>query len=169
VSTPDSSSVPDNLEQQRKLARDLIRAARDGDPSALARIHAARPGAAALSRSLELADAQLAVAREGGFESWPKLVADLQERDVKAFCDAIHGGDVPRTHRLLVLPHVRARINDPMFAFGKRAAHIAARNETMLTTLIAAGADVNMKSAWENGPYTVLDKAEPKCQSMPKQ
>jgi ankyrin repeat protein len=27
----------------------------------------------------------------------------------------------------------------------------------MLTTLIAAGADVNMKSDWENGPYTVLD------------
>jgi ankyrin repeat protein len=27
----------------------------------------------------------------------------------------------------------------------------------MLTTLIAAGADVNMQSDWENGPYTVLD------------
>src|SRR5712671_2217419 len=52
---------------------------------------------------------------------------------------------------------VRARINDPMFAFGQRAAHIAAKNEAMLTMLLAAGADVTLKSDWENGPYTVLD------------
>jgi ankyrin repeat protein len=44
-----------------------------------------------------------------------------------------------------------------MFAFGQRAAHIAAKNAPMLKTLIAAGADVNMKSDWQNGPYTVLD------------
>ena len=30
----------------------------------------------------------------------------------------------------------------------------------MLTTLIDAGADVNLKSDWENGPYTVLDNAD---------
>jgi len=159
VSTPKSSPVPANLEQQRKLAKDLIRDARDGDPAALGRIRAVRSDAAP-SPSLKLADAQLAVAREGGFQSWPKLVADLQERDVKAFCDAVRGGDVPRTQQLLASAHVRRRINDPMFAFGQRAAHIAAKNATMLTTLIAAGADVNMKSDWENGPYTVLDNAD---------
>ena len=81
----------------------------------------------------------------------------LQSRDVEAFCDAVRGGDVPRTQQLLALAHVRTRINDPMFAFGQRAAHLAAKNETMLKTLIAAGADVNRKSEWENGPYTVLD------------
>ena len=159
MSPPNPSPVPANLEQQRKRAKDLIRAARDGDPAALARIQAVRPDAAAPPRWLKLADAQLAVAREGGFESWPKLVADLQERDVKAFCEAVRGGDTPRTQQLLASTHVRQRINDPMFAFGQRAAHIAARNERMLTTLIAAGADVNMKSDWENGPYTVLDNA----------
>jgi hypothetical protein len=157
MSAPSSSRIPANLEQQHKLAKDLIRAARDGDPSALARIRAVRPDAATPPRSLKLADAQLAVAREGGFESWPKLVADLQERDVKAFCDAVHGGDIPGTQQLLGSTHVRKRLNDPMFAFGQRAAHIAAKNATMLRTLIAAGADVNMKSDWENGPYTVLD------------
>jgi ankyrin repeat protein len=83
----------------------------------------------------------------------------MQDSDVKAFHDAVHDGDVPRVQRLLALPHVRDRINDPMFAFGQRAAHIAAKNEAMLSTLMAAGADVNMKSAWENGPYTVLDNA----------
>jgi ankyrin repeat protein len=158
VSTPNSPRLPANLEQRRKLAKDLIRAARAGDPEALARIRAVRPGATAPPRSLKLAEAQLAVAREGGFESWPQLVADLQERDVEAFCDAVRGGDIPGTQRLLASTHVRKRINDPMFDFGQRAAHIAAKNRTMLTTLIAAGGDVNMKSDWENGPYTVLDR-----------
>jgi len=157
VSTPNSSPVPANLEQQRKLAKDLIRAARDGDPSALARIRTVRPDAGAPPRSLKLADAQLAMAREAGFESWPKLVADLQERDVKAFCDAVGGGDIPRTQQLLASTHVRKRINDPMFAFGQRAAHVAAKNAPMLRTLIAAGADVRLKSDWQIGPYTVLD------------
>ncbi len=157
MSTP-KSSRPANLEQQRKLAKDLIRAARDADPAALARIRAVRPAAAA-PRSLKLADAQLALARERGFESWPKLVVDLQGRDVKAFCDAVRGGDTAGTQQLLASTHVRKRINDPMFAFGQRAAHIAANNTTMSRILIAAGADVNMKSDWENGPYTVLDNA----------
>jgi ankyrin repeat protein len=160
VSTPYSFPIPVNLEQQRKLAKDLIRAARAGDAAALARIRAVRLDAAAPARSLKLADAQLAVAREAGFESWPKLVADLRDRDVKAFCDAVRHGDIPGTSRLLAAEHVRQRINDPMFAFGQRAAHVAAKNATMLRTLIAAGADVNMTSDWENGPYTVLDNAD---------
>jgi ankyrin repeat protein len=156
VSTPGSSRIPRNLEQQRKLAKDLIRAARGGDPAALARIGAIRP-AAVPPRPLKLADAQLAVAREAGFESWPKLVADLEARDVQAFCDAIRGDDIPGTQRLLASAHVRERVNDPMFDFGKRAAHVAAKNAPLLSALIAAGADVNLKSDWQNGPYTVLD------------
>jgi hypothetical protein len=155
-----SSSVSTNLEQQRKLAKELIRAARAGDETAVARIRAVRPDAGAQPRSLKLADAQLAVAREAGFDSWPKLAADLQERDVQAFCAAVHDGDIQRSQQLLALTHVKKRVNDPMFAFGQRAAHIAASNERLLSALIAAGADVNMKSDWENGPFTVLDNAD---------
>src|ERR1700752_1803102 len=83
----------------------------------------------------------------------------IQDPDVRSFHDAVHAGDVPGVQRLLGLPHVREQINEPMFAFGQRAAHIAAKNEAMLSALMAAGADLNMKSAWENGPYTVLDNA----------
>lgn len=157
MSTPSSSRIARNLEQQHKLAKDLIRAARSGDPAALARIRANRPDAAAPPRSLKLADAQRAVARETGFESWPKLVAGLQERDVQEFCDAVRGGNIPAMQQLLASAHVRKRVNDPMFDFGQRAAHIAAKNAPMLSALIAAGADVNLKSDWQNGPYTVLD------------
>ena len=155
-----TSSVPINLEQQHKLAKDLIRAARAGDAEALSRIRAVRSDAGLADRTLRLADAQLAIAREAGFDSWPELVGDLQERDVQTFRDAVTRGDVERAGGLLAAAHVRERINAPMFAFGQRAAHIAANNQAMLTTLIDAGADVNMKSDWENGPYTVLDRAD---------
>ena len=69
----DQLRVPTNLEQQHKLAKDLLRDARDGDPAALARLKAVRSDAGA-TRPLQLADAQLAIARETGFDSWPMLV-----------------------------------------------------------------------------------------------
>ncbi len=83
----------------------------------------------------------------------------VETRDVQAFCDAVCAGDVPRVQHLLAMPHVRTRVNDPMFSFGQRAAHMAAKNEQMLALLITAGADVTLKSDWPSGPYTVLDRA----------
>ena len=83
-----------------------------------------------------------------------------QSTDLQAFCDAVLSGNVSRTRELLASEPVRAKVNEPMFAFGQRAAHIAAKNVDLLTALIDAGADVNRKSDWENGPYTVLDNAD---------
>ena len=160
MSTPPSFPAPTNLEQQHKRAKDLLRAARDGDPAALARIRAVRADAATPARPLALADAQFAVAREGGFDAWPTLVADFHARDVKAFCEAVQSGDTARSQQLLAHAHVRTRVNDPMFAFGQRATHMAAKSEPLLTALLAAGADVNLKSDWENGPYAVLDNTD---------
>ena len=155
-----NSSSPANLEQQHKLAKDLIRAARKGDEAALARIRAVRSDAASPPRSLTLADAQLTIAREAGFDSWPRLVADFHQRDVQAFCDAVREGNVQRVEQLLASAHVRKRVNDPMFDFGGRATHCAAKHERLLAVLLDAGADVNMKSDWANSPYTVLDHAD---------
>jgi ankyrin repeat protein len=161
VSTPHFASPPNSLEQQRKLAKDLLRTARAGDEAALARIRAVRTDAATPPRLLRLADAQLAIARAAGFESWPKLVTAFHERDVEAFRDAVSAGNVGRTRHLLELPHVRRQINAPLFDFGQRAAHIAAaKNAALLTVLIDAGADVNGKSDWDQGPFTVLDRAD---------
>jgi ankyrin repeat protein len=87
------------------------------------------------------------------------LVGHLQRRDLEAFRDAVSGGDVATVTRLLELPHVSEHVDAPMFAFGQRAAHIAAKSAPMLDALIAAGANVNLMSAWENGPYTVIDNA----------
>jgi hypothetical protein len=55
-----------NLDQLRRQAKELVRAATSGDGPALTRIHA-------VSEHLTLAAAQLALAREYGFESWPAL------------------------------------------------------------------------------------------------
>ena len=109
--------VPTNLEQQHKLAKDLLRDARDGDPAALARLKAVRSDAGA-TRPLQLADAQLAIARETGCDSWPMLVEHLQQRDIKAFRNAVSHGEITSIRRLLGLPHVKEHVNAPMFAFG---------------------------------------------------
>jgi ankyrin repeat protein len=61
-----------SLEQLRKQAKDLLRHARAGDPSAVARL--ATSGQDIRERPATLADAQLSIAREYGFASWPKLV-----------------------------------------------------------------------------------------------
>lgn len=87
------------------------------------------------------------------------LVEHLQHRDINAFRDAVSHGDVATVTRLLGLPHVKEQVDAPMFAFGQRAAHIAAKRPPMLEALIAAGANLNLMSEWEIGPYTVLDNA----------
>ena len=61
-----------SLEFERKEAKALLRRLRAGDPASLARVraqHAARP-----PNAFRLADAQLTIAREYGFASWPRLV-----------------------------------------------------------------------------------------------
>ena len=95
------------------------------DATALARIQAVRSDSGGASRPLQLADAQLAIAREGGFESWPKLVADFHEQDFTVFVNAVEKGDAPRAQQQLALEHVRTRVNEPAFSFGRRAAHVA--------------------------------------------
>jgi len=70
-----------NLEQLRKQAKELVRAARAGDEAVLARLGGQR---------LILASAQLALAREQGYASWPALVHALEagaENFVRAATD----------------------------------------------------------------------------------
>ncbi len=73
-----------NLEQQRKQARELLQAARALDPEALKRFRDHHPRFAEHAEStlrsarLSLHDAQLVLAREYGFASWPKLKAHIE-------------------------------------------------------------------------------------------
>jgi ankyrin repeat protein len=89
-----------NLDQLRHQAKDLLHAAKRGDPDARGRIEAV-PG------RLTLAAAQLAVAREHGFASWAKLRAEVERRTlelaekVDAFCEASVSGRPGRAARML--------------------------------------------------------------------
>jgi hypothetical protein len=72
-----------NLEQQRKRAKDLQRALRDGEAAALRRFRQHHPDGATIidgaldQRLTRLSEAQLAIARELRLPSWPKLKAHV--------------------------------------------------------------------------------------------
>jgi ankyrin repeat protein len=78
----DLPAVP-NLEQQRKRAKDLLKALRAGDAEALVRVRRSHPRLAG-SRSqtivadAQLTDAQWVIAREYGFASWARLKAHIE-------------------------------------------------------------------------------------------
>jgi uncharacterized protein len=84
---PDLPARPD-LDQLRHQAKDLLRAARRGDPGAAGRI-------TAVSRQLTLSAAQLALAREYGFTSWARLKREAERRDI------LNHRDLSRLTRLL--------------------------------------------------------------------
>jgi ankyrin repeat protein len=80
-----------NLEQLRKQAKALVRAARAGDEKALARLGGREP---------ILARAQLVLAREHGYASWPALVASV-EANAEAFVRAASGRRRARAETML--------------------------------------------------------------------
>jgi hypothetical protein len=69
---PELPDRPD-LDQLRHQARELLRAANNGEPSAVARVRA-------VSDQVTLSAAQLAVARGYGCRSWPALKAEVERR-----------------------------------------------------------------------------------------
>ena len=64
-----------SLEQLRKQAKELLRAHRAGDEAARSRVAAHHPRPA---EPLKLSGAQLVIAREHGFASWPRLRAYVE-------------------------------------------------------------------------------------------
>ena len=71
-----------NLEQLRKQAKELVRAARAGEPAAVARLGDLPP---------RLASAQLVLAREHGYSSWPELAHELAEQPFRLDLDYYEG------------------------------------------------------------------------------
>jgi ankyrin repeat protein len=73
-----------NLEQYKKQAKDLVKSFALGDPQTLARIKRHNPRFHKLpepdlrSASIALTDSQLVIAREHGFESWPKFAHHIE-------------------------------------------------------------------------------------------
>jgi ankyrin repeat protein len=87
-----------SLDQYKKQAKDLVKAYKSGDSEAIQQVRKSHPHASKLLDSkilkakLALADAQLIIAREHGFESWPKFARQIEtliEKSNRSFLDPL--------------------------------------------------------------------------------
>ncbi|RPI64176.1 MAG: SAM-dependent methyltransferase, partial [Lysobacterales bacterium] len=104
-----------DLENQRKQARSLLKAARAGDARALRRLAAVHPrihsdsSAAAARLRWSLHHAQLVIARERGFKSWAKLKAHIEADNV-----SVRGALVGAVNRALETDTDQPLFVDPL-------------------------------------------------------
>jgi len=170
-----SKSLPSrpNLEQLRNQAKDLHKSHKSGRPESIKRIQTNHPRWSGASESqisaarFSLSDAQLVIAREYGFPSWPKLkehvdAITLETGDpMELLREAFHANDAPLFRKLLDLhPGIKAKINEPIGPFDSPVI-TSVRGRAMLDVLLEAGADINAKSRWWAGGFGLLHCAEP--------
>jgi hypothetical protein len=108
-----------DLDQQKKLAKELLRAFRAGDSEALERVQNQLPD----KKRIALTDARFVLAREYGFASWKDLRGHIEAPSPAepsghdAFREAIEKRDAHRVRTLLEQhPELRAAIDDPVFS-----------------------------------------------------
>src|ERR1700677_4563171 len=152
-----------NLEHLKKQARQLLRGILQADPSSSNRFHEARVTLSA--SAARLAQAQLVIAREYGFDSWAKLKAQvgaLSDDPVEALTAAIKANDAPLVRKVLARsPVLKSTLDEPLpnYSFDTPAivAAVQKDNRDMVDALLAAGADINARSKWWAGGFGVLD------------
>jgi ankyrin repeat protein len=151
-----------DLDQQKKLAKDLLRGYHAGDRDAVARIRAQLPDKSTIS----LADAQFVLAREYGFVSWQALSDHVIERRVdttppiERFKKAVTERDAQAVRRV-VMAHaeVRSQIDAPLFSFDSPALLAALNDIELVDVLLDLGADPNRRSSWWAGGFHALHSA----------
>src|SRR3989442_4535630 len=162
-----------NLEQLKNQAKDLLKSLKSDDPDAIQRVRENHPRWSATAEpemdaaALSLGDAQLVIAREYGFASWPKLkehvdavVLDASE-PMELFKKAFAQHDAVLFQRLLDRhPDLKARINEPVAAFDAPVI-TRVRSREMLDVLLAAGGGINAKRRWWGGGFGLLHGARP--------
>ncbi|HEU4994277.1 MAG TPA: ankyrin repeat domain-containing protein [Gemmatimonadaceae bacterium] len=153
--------VRPSLDQQKKLAKELLQAFRAGEHEANERIRAELPD----KQGIALADAQFVLAREYGFSSWRELRERIEALAAEAlppveqFRRATEAGDVKSLRRVLQEnAKARAAVNEPLFGFNSPALVAAAgRGDVELVGLLLEfGADPNRKSSWWAGGFHPL-------------
>ncbi|HKW46644.1 MAG TPA: hypothetical protein VJN70_04335 [Gemmatimonadaceae bacterium] len=150
-----------DLEQQKKLAKELLSAYRRGDSEAQARVRAELPD----KTRIVLADAQFVLAREYGFANWATLRDKIEELNRERlspdqrFRRAVQDRDVDELRRLLPMRgKLRDVVNAPVFGFDSPAivAVSGARDVDLVDTLLQLGADPNRRSDWWAGGFHSL-------------
>src|SRR6516164_11024372 len=108
-----------SLEQYKKQAKDLLKSVKSGNlqmvQSILQRLKQDHPRPGRLAElelkeaELRLADAQFLIARDYGFESWPRFAKHIESlaresspaSTFESAVDAVVAGDLPKLQRML--------------------------------------------------------------------
>jgi hypothetical protein len=109
-----------NVGQLRRLAKELRTAARAGDPGAVERVRCHVDGDPC---TMSLSTAQLVIAREHGFASWPRMIEQLEARRIGldgfaglAFARAVAAGALDAGQTVVLagrVPTVTADTEEP--------------------------------------------------------
>ena len=153
-----------NLEQLKKQAKSLLKGQQSASSETLTRIRENHPryrrsSAAAIANSIfKLADAQLAIAREYGFESWAKLKAEVARRkpdfsiaeNVAALRDAAGRGDIAGLNKML--DDYPELIDEPGGEGVRTALHqaVIGKSEAAVKLLLERGANPNIRCEGDN-------------------
>lgn len=154
-----------DLDQLKHQAKDLLKSHNAGEPAAIGRIQQSHPRSLD-APSLRLSDAQLVIAREYGYESWPKLKAAVDEMllaqgdPLELLKRAFHDDNASLVRKVLARhPEIKARINAPVAEAFDAPPITFVRSREMLDVLLEAGADINAKSRWWAGGFGLLHSA----------
>lgn len=164
-----------SLQHLKYQAQDLLRAHRAGSAGAVARVaEHLSPDSTSTASPITLAQAQRVIAREYGFESWPKLKRHVESIagsaapaseppvDLEPFKAAVRSGDVAALRRLLSdRGAVRAKIDAPVFEMDAPAIVFARGNRDVVEALLDFGADINARGQFWGRSIGVLDEASP--------
>ena len=146
-----------DLTHLKDQAKSLLTRLRSSDTVALAQVSTLN-----LTTPFKLADAQLAVARSYGFDSWAKLKKHVESTvdHRAAFFKAIKSRDQKSVRTLFKQDPSLIRANDPT-EFGAVPISIAAQTEdrSMIDLVLELGADINGRSDWWAGGFGALDLA----------
>src|ERR1700753_2126445 len=153
-----------SLEHLKKQARQLLRGVLEADASAVDRF---RETQVSLPQAAKLAQAQLVIAREYGFDNWSDLKAQvlaLSDDPVEALTAAIKANDGALVRQVLTrYPVLKSTLNEPLpnYSFDTPAivAAVQKDNRDMIDALLDAGADINARSRWWAGGFGVLDSS----------